>query len=244
MKRIFLLVLFALQSMLWSGQASAAPCTTSTLATYSMLGASGCTVGAVTFSGFVLRPAAATAINSASITVTPVMIGATIVGVSFGVSPTDSGGFYFDNLIGYRIDGMGSTISGATVDFAGSSASGDAAVSVAENLCLGGTFGADGVSGCSSGNTVDLAVIDVGSGPDPAYSQAFAAVSALAVATDIAYDSGSGFVDGSSSTLTSATNLFNVVAAPRAVPEPSVAALFAAAAFGLGLARRRRRTHA
>lgn len=243
MQKFFLLMLLVVQSMLWSSEASAAPCTTNSLSAYSMLGATGCTIGLVTFSNFELRPPATNAINSLSITVTPVFVGGTIVGVTFGVSPTNSGGSYFDDLIGYRIAGMGSSLGGATVDFAGSSASGDAAASVAETLCLGGTFGADGVSGCSSSNAVNLAVVDVGFGPDPADSQLFSAVTALAVATDIVFDSGSGSVEGSSSTLTSATNLFNVVAAPRPLPEPSVPLLFAAAAFGLALARRRNRSH-
>ena len=241
MKRTFLLLIVAVQSLFWSGQAAAAPCPTASLATYIGLGAAGCTIGGLSFSGFAMLPPPTNAVSSASITVTPIIVGATVVGVQFGVSPTASGGNYFDDLITYRVTGLSTSLTGATVDFAGSSATGDAAVSVAAQLCLAGTFaGADGVSGCTSGSTQNLAVIDLGFGPDPAYSLAFAPVGFLSVVSDLAYDSGSGFVEGSGSTLSSGTNLFDFVAV-RAVPEPSSGLLLALGALGLALAPRRRR---
>ncbi len=122
------------------------------------------------------------------------------------------------------------------------STTGDAAVSVAQNICLGGNFlGTDGVSGCSTGNAITLAVVNIFNSADSAYSLPFAAVGALGVATDIAYDSGSGFDEPSSSTLTSAINRFSLVAAPAAVPEPAVTGLLAAGLLGLAVTQRRRR---
>lgn len=240
MKRFLFLLIVTVQSLFWSGQAAAAPCASSSLATYVGLAGSGCTIGGLNFSGFTILPSATNAIRSSAITVTPIVVGATVVGVRFGVSPTASGGNYFDDLITYRVTGLSTNLTGATVDFAGSSQTGDAAVSVSAQLCLAGTFtGADGVSGCSTGSTLNLAVIDVGFGPDPAYSLAFGPVGFLSVVSELAFDSGSGFVPESSSTLTSGTNLFSFVAV-RAVPEPSGGLLIALGALGLALTRRRR----
>lgn len=244
MKRIFFSLVMAVQSLVWSGEALSAPCASSSVTSYVALGASGCTIGSFVFSDFALLPPAAGAVASSSITVTPLMVGSTMVGVSFGVAPLSSNGLYYDNLVSYRVNGVAANLTGATVDFTGSGTTGDAAVSVAESLCLGGTFlGADGVSGCSSGNRLDLAVIDIGFGADPAYTLGFAPIGSLAVVTDIAYDSGSGsgFVPGSGSTLTSAIKLFSVVAAPRAVPEPAAGLLMLAGLFAAVRARRRPR---
>lgn len=240
MKRNFFMLLMAVQSLLWTGESLAAPCASSNVSSYVALGSSGCTIGSFVFSNFALLSPAAGAVAS-SLTVTPVTVGSSIVGVTFGVSPLSSGGLYYDNLVSYRVSGVAAALTGATVDFTGSSQTGDAAVSVNENLCLGGSFlGADGVSGCSSGNALDLAVIDIGFGPDSAYSLTFGSIASLAVVTDIAFDSGSGFVPDSASTLTSAINLFNVVAAPRAVPEPEAVLLLVAGMLGMALTRRGR----
>ncbi len=111
-------------------------------------------------------------------------------------------------------------------------------MSVGEQLCLGGAFpGVDGVSGCSSGATQNLAVVNVGFGPDPAYSLSFGAVGFASVVSDLAFDSGSGFVPDSGSALISGIDLFDVVGV-RAVPEPASGLLLAVGVLGLALARR------
>lgn len=240
MKRIILLIV-ALPALLWGQAAGAAACTATSLSDYVALGSSGCTIGSLGFSDFQLNAPQSGAVASTAITVDPVTLGATLVGLSFGVSPGTSGGLFYDNLISYRVTGIAASVVGATVDFTGSSATGDAAVSVLSTLCLGGLFlGPDVISGCNGTGTLNLAVIDIGLGPDPAYTLPFAAVGSLAVVTDIAYDSGSGFVPGSASTLASAINLFDVAAAVTPVPEPSPILLLAVGGALIALAHRRR----
>ncbi len=234
-----MIVFVALASVGWGGTASAAACTSTSFASYAALGSGGCTIGNLSFGNFQLRTPQTGAIASAAITVTPMISGASVVGLRFGVAPTASGGLFYDDLITYRVTGVAANVIGATVDFTGSSASGDAAVSVAEQLCLGGTFGgADGVSGCTTSNTLNLAVIDIGFGADPAYTLAFNGVGSLGVVSDLAFDSGSGFVAGSASTLTSGINLFRSVGV-AAVPEPTDALLLVAGVVAMAVARRR-----
>ena len=242
LKTILLSLLVAIPSLLFASTAAAAPCTSGSIASYAALGSTGCTIGLFSFSDFQALPPATGAVASSAIVVAPVMMGSSVVGVTFTVSPTASGGLYYDDLISYRVGSASASLTGATVDFTGSGQTGDAAVSVNTQLCLGGTFlGADGVSNCSTASTLDLAVVNVGFGPDPAYSLPFGAIGSVGVVTDAAYDSGSGFVPDSGSTLTSAINLFDVVAAPAAVPEPDLGPLMAAGVVGLVVFRRGRR---
>ena len=174
------------------------------------------------------------AVDIAPIVVVPVVDTPTRVGFDFQFATTAGAGTLFDHLVSYRVTGVGASVNGATLAFGGSSTTGDAAVTVVENLCIGGTFaGADGLSGCS-GNPQALIVIDTFGSADPPASLAFAPNALLAVVTDIGVDGGS---DGRG-TLTSASNRFTTTAAATAVPEPETALLWLA---GLAACVARRR---
>lgn len=235
MKKILFALVLALQSLLGT-EALAAPCTTSTLAAYLGLGSSGCTIGSFRFSDFGLLTPPTGSIPFRSVTVTPVAVGMSI-GLDFGVSAGAGAGVLLDDLISYRISGIGASLDGASLFFTGSSTTGDGAVTVVENLCVGGLFlGADGVSGCS-GTPRNLIVVDTFGSTDPLMSLAFLSALSLAVVTDIGVDGGTA----GSASLISASNRFRIAASR--VPEPSPLLLVVAgllALFGSGAARRLR----
>ena len=242
MKKIFLILIFGLHSLFWTQQATAAACATSSLGSYVSLGSGGCTIGAFTFSGFNLlsgpnslsRPAGS--IPFTSISVTPVMLGTTIVGFDFGVSPGVTNLNFYDDLIGYRISGANAMVTAASIFLNGVLTSGTGAVTAIDNLCLGGTFlGSDGVSNCSQGAGAERTLLVANdSVPD---SIAFAGIGTLAVVTDIGLDSG----PGGSGSLQSVSDRFTVTAI-RVVPEPVSALLIGAGALAF-LATKRRRSN-
>lgn len=233
MKHILFALIFAVQSLL-GAQALAAPCTMSTLSTYFGLGSAGCTIGNFKFSNFVLLLQPTNSVPFSAVSVTPVAVGTTAVGLDFGVNASANAGMLFEDLISYRVTGIGASLNGASLFLAGSSAIGDGAVTVVENLCINGLFlGADGVSGCI-GATRNLIVV-VGDGfADPPASLAFpSAASLLSVVTDIAVDGGTF---GAASLRGSASNRF-AVAAVNGVPEPAALLIVIAALLALGGSR-------
>lgn len=223
MKKILFMLIVALQSLLCAG-ASASPCPISTLAVYQGLGSAGCTIGNFRFSNFGLLQQPKGSVPFTVVTVTPVS-----VGLDFGINASADAGTLFEDLISYRVTGIGASLNGASLFFTGSSATDDGAVTVVENLCVGGLFlGVDGVSGCS-GARRDLIVVDFGVGADPPISLAFASATSLAVVTDIAVDGGTV---GQASLRGSASNRF-AVAAVNGVPEPAAFLLVIAGLFAL-----------
>ena len=228
MKKILFALVFALQSLV-GATATAAPCTTSSLAAYVGLGASGCSIGSFLFSDFALLASPAGSIPFPSIGVSPFSGTPGVIGLDFRVGASAGPGVFFDNLISYRVTGLGASINGASLFITGSSSSGDGAVTAVENLCIAGLFtGVDGVSGCS-GMPRDLIVVDFGGSADPPVSLAFLSAAALAVVTDIGVDGGT---DGTGA-LAFASNRFLVAPAVGVVPEPSSVLLMAAGLFAL-----------
>lgn len=224
MKKILFTLIVALQSLLGAG-AFAAPCPISTLAVYQALGSAGCTIGSFRFSNFGLLQQPTGSVPFSVVTVTPIA-----VGLDFSVNASAATGTLFEDLISYRVTGIGASLNGASLFLTGSSTTDDGAVTVVENLCIGGLFlGADGVSGCG-GARRDLIVIDTfGFGADPPISLAFVSAASLAVVTDIAVDGGTA---GLASLRGSASNRF-AVAAVNGVPEPGAFLLVMAGLLAL-----------
>lgn len=226
MKKILLALIFAVQSLIGT-EVIAAPlplCVTGSLSSYTALGSGGCTIGSFQFSNFVLLPLITGATSFASLIIAPVTVGTSAVGLDFRVNATAGPNVFFDNLISYRVTGLGASINGASLFISGTSPIGDATATAVENLCLAGRFaGLDGVTGCTGMPVGPLVVTDFGgfadlpSVPDPTMSLDFPSASSLAVVTDIGLDGG---IDGTGSDkLAFAGNRFFV--APAAVPEPA-----------------------
>ena len=233
MKKLLLALVFAVQSLI-GAEALAAACTTTTIASYVGLGSTGCEIGSLRFSNFVLLATTPTgSVPFPSLSIAPVSAGSTI-GLDFRVGASVTAPTFLDNLISYQVTGLfGASVSSAMLFLSGSSASGDGVVFAVENLCLGGTFtGADGVTGCT-GIARDLIVANFGGGPDPSASLAFLSAASLAVVTDFGVDGGSllAGVPPGTAALAFVGNRFLVT--PRVVPEPASILLIAAGLFAL-----------
>ena len=231
MKRILFMLIFVVQSLL-GAEAFASPCTVSTLSSYFSLGSTGCTIGNFKFFNFTLLEQPTNAVPFSAVSVTPVAVGITTVGLDFGVNAIANSGMLSEDLIRYTI--TGASLNGASLFFTDSATDpgGNGAVTVVENLCIGGLFtGADGVSGCN-GTLQNLGVANSFNTADPPDSLMFLPVASLDVVTDIAIDGGVRGL-GSFASLGSASNRFQAVAINVVpVPEPSAYLLLVAGLLG------------
>jgi MYXO-CTERM domain-containing protein len=235
MMRRLVVLAFVLLQWVFASSSFAAPCVSAPLSTYTAGGFS-CSIGSLDFSSFNL--VATIGDPFGSITINPVTVAPNQFGLQFVVNQTAATLDLFEQLIGYRVTGIGTLINRSSVFLTGSSTTGDAAVTAAEQLCLGGVFAApDKVSGCTGTELVpSLAAIDTLGFLDSDQRDLLPGVSFLSVVSDIAVDGGT---DGAGH-LDSATNLFRAAAVPVAVvDEPSSGALALLAAL-LVFAKRRR----
>jgi len=192
--------------------ASATPvCTTGTLATYETLGSTGCTIGTNTVFGFNVPSgtSGATDIASAGIQIMP-SGGTTSPTLEFTASSMAANGDLLEALIDYSISGNDYTSDSITL--AGTSSSGNGAVTDIQNYCLGGSFDSSGVLNCSTGKTGDLLLL--GNGSD---STSFAATPFLNVTHDFTLDSGGV---GIANTASGGMITDSYKASPAAIPEP------------------------
>lgn len=222
------LALLAALALPWASPALAAPCAPGTLTAYVALGAGGCTLGPASFGDFsdLGAPFGATPISPDAVQVIPLAPDPSSAQLVFQVNAAASAQQLLEILIGYSVTAP--LLKRAQLTLEGSSVTQDGAVTAIEDLCLAGSFGPGGPTGCS-GTPETLIVFDAAVDRDLFAGMSFAAVGSLAVVHDIAVDGG---LLGTAA-LTSATNEFRV-------PEPAAATLLVAAG-GLALWLRRRR---
>jgi hypothetical protein len=217
MKQILLLALAAV-SIAHLGIAGA--CTGGSLTSYVALGAGGCTIGGDTLSNFQILPGSGvTELGGGSVTITP-MGGTFTPGLTISITQSASGGNAIETMFTYDISGP-VQYTGISSVLGGSSAStiNDGVTGIV-NFCEGGSFGPDGVDGCTmpNGSLLTLNVFDPTQNQNSDTS-AFSQVPFLSVTDDFMLDSGGGIASGG--TLTNSLT---------AVPEPVSTAL-----AGLGL---------
>lgn len=191
-----------------AGIAVAGPvCTTGTLATYEALGSGGCTIGGVTVGSFGAVPGTtgATAINPTTVTVTPVG-GTTNPELDFSVSLTADTPALLESIFTYKISGASFTLDSITLS--NSSETVDGAVTDIQNICAGGNFGPDGVTGCT-GTPLSLLTLD---GIQNTDSTPISSATLLSITDDFTLDggtagsaSGGAFADQFAATSTTVT---------------------------------------
>lgn len=128
--------------------ATAGTCTSGSLASYISLGSGGCTIGTNTLYDFqtVNGTAGATEISAQDVTISPAG-GNYNPGFTASVSQLASANNELETIFTYRI--AGSTYVGDSIMLSGSSQTGDGGVTDVQDFCGGGTFGADGLTGCT-----------------------------------------------------------------------------------------------
>ncbi len=195
----------------------ASPCTSGSLTSYISLGSSGCTIGNNTFYDFqtLTGIAFATPIGSQTVTITP-LGGAFDPGISVATDVTAGSGRLLELLFTYRISG--GLYTGDSIAITNSSETGAGSVTGVQNFCRGGTFGTNGISGCT-GIPGSLVTLDGTQNQD---SVTFPATALLSITDDFTLDGTAGSASGGT-----ITDRFT------AVPEP---AGFLLTALGLVLA--------
>ena len=169
---------------------SAAPCGQGTLASYILLGAGGCSIQGATFSSFqALSPITGATLSAPeNVTVTPIDSpgnpGLTIQMSAFALSNGIR-----EARFRYQVSASGITQS--SISLTNTASSGDGAIYLIQDYCLNGTFGQDGVSGCTG---MPGRQLSLNSGPSQA---AFGSASLVNVTNDFTLDGGqSGSASG------------------------------------------------
>jgi len=160
-------------------------CTAGTLASYESLGAGGCAIGTDLFSSFGNVPGTfgATELDPTLVSITP-SGGASDPELTFSVSSSAVAPELFETIFTYELSN--SVFLQSTISLANSSETVDGAVTDIQNLCAGGTFGPDGVDGCT-GNSLTLLTLD---GIQNSDNTSLGSVSSVAVTDDFTVDGG------------------------------------------------------
>jgi PEP-CTERM motif len=210
---------------------SATPiCMTGTLASYESLGAGGCTIGTNTLASFTTLALTfgAAAIAPGAITITP-MGGTDNPGLMFTFSQTASTGQTLEAIFDYMISGPSYTADMLTLS--GSSETGNGDVSDVQNFCEGGSFGPDGVDGCTHASG-GLVTVD---GLQNMDQSSLVSPHLLSITDDIVVDSGG-------TGTASAGTFVDQLTATTGVPEPGTYLLLGAGIAVVALRLRKRRT--
>jgi hypothetical protein len=127
---------------------SATTCTSGSLSSYISLGSAGCSIGSDTLSNFAILPGitGVTELGGGSVQIS-VSGGSFTPSLTFSTNQTVSAGEVLESIFTYDISGASFTSS--AISLSGASETVDGGVTEIENYCAGGTFGPDGVSGCS-----------------------------------------------------------------------------------------------
>jgi hypothetical protein len=180
------LVFLASSLLIGLGPCAAAPaCSSGTLATYISLGPGGCAIGSNTLYDFqtVGGTAGATEIPTLDVTIIP-LGGNFNPGFTASVSQSADANKELETIFTYRISG--NSYVGDSITLGGSSETGDGAVTDVQNFCAGGTFGADGLTGCT-GSPGSLLTLNGTQNND---STALGPASLLSVTDDFTLDGG------------------------------------------------------
>jgi hypothetical protein len=209
------------------------PCVAGSLASYQALGATGCTIGTNLVSSFI--PLSGT---TGGTELAPADISVSTSGGSgspqlvFSVTQTTSS-LLKEALFTYKISGN-PLYTQSEIDLSKASETGDGGVSDVQNLCVDGTFGSDGVTGCS-GSSPSLAQATIDGAINSSLTS-FTALSFLSVTDDFTIDPGT--VGSASAGIFTDTFTAGTTATP--VPEPQSTVLFAVLALALAVAAKRR----
>lgn len=207
------------------------PCASGTLASYEVLGATGCTIGTNLLSSFtsLAGTTGGTEIDPSAISITP-SGGTSSPQLLFTLSQSTSTSL-LEALFTYQISG--NPFKQSEIDLGKSSETGDGAVTDIQNLCADGTFSPDGLTGCSGSSAPSQATVD---GALNSSQLPIAAMAFLSVTDDFSIDPGT-FGSASAGTF---TDTFTVGKSTGTVPEPKSTILIAALALGLAIAAKRR----
>jgi hypothetical protein len=232
--------LLALLAVVTTVPASAALCAPGTLQDYINLGSGGCQIGVTSYADFSLGtiPFGAIPIDPNAIAVTPTSLSIPdfqLLGLLFTVNLTATAGTLLDTLV--HFDVSATSIAGARATLGGADATADGAVTLIEEMCLGGFFAGIEPVGCPT-TTATLLPFAIEGFSDPDLSAAFPPATFLDVFADIGIDGGLA----GTATLTSARLLFAVPAGILA--EPSAPMLVLLGLAMLAAIRHRRPPHA
>ncbi len=208
------------------------PCVAGSLATYVSLGAGGCTIGTNVVSSFVVYSSGttgATELSTSAVSIAP-SGGDTDPQLQFTVNESVDTPPMLETFFTYQISG--NPYNESQIDLTGSSETGEGAVTDLQNLCADGTFGPDGVDGCT-GTPNSLLTLD---GAINTNSTPLSVVSFLSVTDDLTIDPGPPGTGSASGAVF--TDQFT--AGTTTVPEPALTVLPGALLFALAALRKRR----